>query len=244
MGFPIKCSHLIGTWASPGLVGMKPFRPPPARVTRAVVLICVLVQVLELLLGPVAGQRLLLSAGLVPARLTGEVIGLPGAIPAPLTLVTHIFLHGGLAHLAMNMVFLAWAGRQVEWLLGPYRLLLLFLVGGIAGGLLQVLVHADSVVPVIGASGAISAVFATYALLFAQSGEHPGRFLGVRLSGETIRALRYASFWIGLQLLTAVAFNTPGGAGGIAIWAHVGGFLAGLLFGLPWLRRHGREGGL
>ena len=225
---------------------VKPFRPPAARVTLGVALLCVLVQLLELLLGPEAGQRLLLTAGLVPARLSGLVIGLPGSVPAPLTLVTHIFLHGGLVHLAMNMVFLVWAGRQVEWLLGPVRLLLLFLIGGVAGGLLQAVVHPASVVPVVGASGAISAVFATYALLFAQSGERPGRFLGIPLSGETVRALRYAAFWIGLQLLTAVAFNTPGGtggvvgAGGIAIWAHVGGFLAGLLFGLPQLRRHGR----
>ncbi len=223
-------------------MGVKPFRPPAARVTRVVVIVCVVVQALELLLGPEAGQRMVLAAGLVPARLTGQVIGIPGSIPAPLTLVTHMFLHGGLVHLAMNMVFLAWAGRQVEWLLGPARLLLLFLVGGIAGGLLQVVAHPASVAPVIGASGAISAVFATYALLFAQSGERPGRFLGLALSGETIRALRYASFWIGLQLLTAVAFNTPGQSGGIAVWAHVGGFVAGLLFGLPYLRRHGRAG--
>nr|WP_255696733.1 rhomboid family intramembrane serine protease [Sandaracinobacteroides sayramensis] len=190
-------------------------------------------------MGSAFDHKLLLTAGLVPARLTGEVIGLEGALPAPLTLFTHIFLHGGLVHLAMNMVFLAWVGRQVEWLIGPVRLLLLFLLGGVAGGLTQVAMTPASVVPVVGASGAISAVFATYALLFAQSGERPGRFLGIRLSGETIRALRYAALWIGLQLLTAVAFNLPG-TGGIAIWSHIGGFVVGLLFGLPYVRR--REG--
>ena len=93
----------------------------------------------------------------------------------------------------------------------------------------------SSVVPVIGASGAISAVFAAYALIFARSGEEPAVFLGLRLSGETVRALRYAALWIGLQLLTAVAFNAPD-APGIAIWAHIGGFLAGLL-AVPLLRR-------
>ena len=81
-------------------------------------------------------------------------------------------------------------------------------------------------------------VFATYALLFAQTGEAPATVLGIRISGETVRALRYAALWIGLQLLTAVAFNLPG-TGGIAIWSHIGGFIAGLLFGLPWLRRLG-----
>ena len=215
---------------------MKPFRPPAARATRAILIICVGLQLLALVMGGAFDQWLILTAGLVPARLTGEVIGLKGALPAPLTLVTHMFLHGGLVHLAMNMVFLAWVGRQVEWLLGTGRLLLLFLLGGIAGGLMQVVMTPTSVVPMVGASGAISAVFATYALLFAQPGERPGRFLGIPLSGETIRALRYAALWIGLQLLTAVAFNLPG-TGGIAIWSHIGGFLVGLLFGLPYVRR-------
>lgn len=215
---------------------MKPFRPPTAHATRAILITCVGLQLLALVMGTTFDQRLLLNAGLVPARLTGEVIGIQGALPAPLTLVTHIFLHGGLAHLAMNMVFLAWIGRQVEWLIGSARLVLLFLAGGIAGGLLQVFMQPASVVPVVGASGAISAVFATYALLFAQPGERPGRFLGIPLSGETVRALRYAALWIGLQLLTAVAFNMPG-TGGIAIWSHIGGFVVGLLFGLPYVRR-------
>lgn len=215
---------------------MKPFRPPTAHATRAILITCVGLQLLALVMGAAFDQRLILNAGLVPARLTGEVIGLDGALPAPLTLITHMFLHGGLAHLGMNMVFLAWIGRQVEWLIGPARLVLLFLAGGIAGGLLQVFMQPASVVPVVGASGAISAVFATYALLFAQPGERPGRFLGIPLSGETVRALRYAALWIGLQLLTAVAFNMPG-TGGIAIWSHIGGFVVGLLFGLPYVRR-------
>lgn len=215
---------------------MKPFRPPVALATRAILIICVGFQLLALVMGAAFDQWLILTAGLVPARLTGEVIGLKGALPASLTLVTHMFLHGGLVHLAMNMVFLAWVGRQVEWLLGTGRFLLLFLLGGIAGGLMQVFMTPASVVPMVGASGAISAVFATFALLFAQPGERPARFLGVALSGETVRALRYAALWIGLQLLTAVAFNMPG-TGGIAIWSHIGGFLVGLLFGLPYVRR-------
>lgn len=214
---------------------MKPFRPPTAHATRAILIACVLLQLVMLVMGAAFDQALILSAGLVPARLTGHVVGLDGALPAPLTLLSHIFLHGGLVHLAMNMVFLAWIGRQVEWLLGPWRLLMLFLVGGVAGGLLQVAMTPASIVPVVGASGAIAAVFATYALLFAQSREAPGRILGLRISGETIQALRYAALWIGLQLLTAVAFNLPG-TGGIAIWSHIGGFVAGLLFGLPWMR--------
>ncbi|MFN3371543.1 MAG: rhomboid family intramembrane serine protease [Sphingomonadaceae bacterium] len=214
----------------------QPLRAPPARATRAILILCVGIELAALLAGPGFGQALALSAGLVPARLTGAVVGLSGAIPAPLTLVTHIFLHAGLVHLAMNMLFLAWIGRQVEWLVGPWRFLGLFLLGGIAGGLAQALMTPTSVVPVVGASGAISAVFATYALIFARDRESPVHLFGLTLSAETVRALRYAALWIGLQLLVGVAFDLPG-TGGIAIWAHIGGFLAGLLMGLPLVRR-------
>lgn len=217
---------------------MKPFRPPAAHATRAILFACVGLQLLMLVMGNAFDQRILLQFGLVPARITGRVIGLESPVPAWLTLFTHMFLHGGIVHLAMNMVFLAWVGRQVEWVLGVTRFLLLFLIGGMAGGIMQVAMSPGSVVPVVGASGAISAVFATYALLFAQSGEAPARILGIHISGEAVRAFRYAALWIGLQLLTAVAFNMPG-TGGIAIWSHIGGFIAGLLFGLPLLRRLG-----
>jgi membrane associated rhomboid family serine protease len=215
---------------------MKPFRPPETRATKAIVIVCALVELAVLFAGAGFDRALALNAGLVPARLTGEVIGLPSALPAPLTLVTHMFLHGGLIHLVMNMVFLAWVGRSIEWVIGPVRLFLLFLLGGIAGGLVQVLATPASIIPVVGASGGVSAVFATYALVFARSDEAPATVLGIRLSGEVVRALRYAALWIGLQLLVAVAFNSGGGPG-IAIWAHIGGFVAGLLFGLPWVLR-------
>lgn len=209
-------------------------RPPVAYATRTILIACVAIQLVGLAMGPRFERTLELSAGLVPARVTGEVIGLESMLPTWLTFFTHMFLHAGLVHLAMNMVFLAWVGRMVEWRLGTSKFLLLYFLGGIAGGALQVALTPASVMPIVGASGAISAVFAAYALLFARSGEEPARFLGITLSGETVRALRYASLWIGLQLLTAVAFNS--GPGGIAIWAHIGGFLAGLVFALPFIR--------
>jgi membrane associated rhomboid family serine protease len=213
---------------------VKPWKPPAASATRALVVVCVAIQVAVWLAGRPFGDMLALSGGLVPARLTGHVVGMPTVVPAWATLVTHQFLHAGFAHLLMNMVFLAWVGRHSEWLIGPVRLLLLCLLGGIVGGLVQVIASPTSVVPVVGASGAVSAIFATYALLYARTSEAPATIFGLRFSGELVRALRYAALFIGLQLLVAVAFNTSGGPQ-IAIWAHVGGFLAGLLFGLPWV---------
>lgn len=212
---------------------MRPWKPPAARATGALLVLCILPQLLVWLIGQGAGPALAFAAGLVPARLTGHVVA-PGAVSPWLTLLTHMFIHGGFAHLFMNMVFLAWVGRHCEWLIGPWRLLLLFLLGGIVGGLVQVISSPGSLVPVVGASGGVSAVFGTYALLYARVGEAPATVLGLRLSGELVRALRYAALFVGLQLLVAVALNTPGGPG-IAIWAHIGGFLAGLLFGLPYV---------
>jgi membrane associated rhomboid family serine protease len=204
--------------------------------TRIIILVCVGIEILFFFMGEGFARATAQVAGLVPARVTGSIVGLPDSpIPTALTFLTHMFLHSGWVHLAMNMVFLGWVGRQVEGLVGTGRFLLLYFAGGIAGGALQVALTQTSVIPVIGASGAISAVFAAYALIFARSGEEPAIFLGLRLSGETVRALRYASLWIGLQLLTGVAFNAPG-TGGIAIWAHLGGFLAGLV-AVPFLKR-------
>jgi membrane associated rhomboid family serine protease len=209
--------------------------------TRIIILVCVGIELSFIFLGEGVAKDVLRAAGLVPARVSGAIVGVPdGPLPVPLTFLTHIFLHSGWVHLAMNMVFLAWVGRQVEGLVGTGRFLLLFFAGGVAGGALQVVLTQSSTAPVVGASGAISAVFAAYALLFARSSEDPTTFLGLHLSAETVRALRYASLWIGLQLLTGVAFNTSG-AGGIAIWAHIGGFIAGLL-AVPLLRRSVRMG--
>ena len=209
---------------------------PTGWATRIILLVCVAIEIAFLFLGEATARSVLKMAGLVPARVTGTIVGVAdGPLPVPLTFLTHIFLHSGWVHLAMNMVFLAWVGRQVEGLVGTGRFLLLFFAGGVAGGALQVLFTPSSVAPVVGASGAISAVFASYALMFARNTEDPATFLGIHLSAETVRALRYAALWIGLQLLTGAAFNSPG-TPGIAIWAHIGGFVAGLL-AVPLLKR-------
>jgi membrane associated rhomboid family serine protease len=211
-----------------------------APVTRALVIACVVVEAIALIF-PLYDRALTLGLGLVPARVTGVLVGdVAWGVPAWATLATHAFLHGGLAHLAMNMLFLWVVGGAVEETVGSGRFALLYAAGALAGGLAEVLTAPGSQVPVVGASGAISAALAAYALMFSRDEESPTTILGVPLSSNAVRALRYASLWIGVQLLVGAAFNDGGGSsigiGKVAIWAHVGGFVAGLLVAVNWRR--------
>ena len=214
---------------------MKPFKPPTAPVTRAILVSCIAVQAASSLGGDAFSERLALQAGLIPARLSQAFGAVAWSVPAPLTLVTSLFLHGGWIHLALNLSFLGWVGRYVEWVIGRGRFILLYALSGIVGGLVQFAVTPESMVPVVGASGAISGVFGAYAVMFAQSRASGRRILGVAVSSEAITALWYAATWIVLQLLTAVAFNADGQ--GIAVWAHIGGFITGLIFAQPFNRQ-------
>ena len=212
---------------------MKPFKPPVPYATNGLVGLCVAIEAAVSLAGPAVNARVEMLLALIPARLTAVFAGLETPV-ALATLVSHIFLHAGWLHLGLNMVFLIWVGRYVEWVTGRWALLAIFIIGGIAGGALQVAVAPHSPGAVVGASGAIAAVFGAYAILFARSQVTPRRILGMQLSGETLNALWLAATWIGLQLLTALVFNT--GDGGFAIWTHIGGFLVGLVAGRLWGR--------
>ncbi len=213
---------------------MKPFKPPQAIVTNWLIGLCAAVEAAVLIGGSGFGDRLIFQFGLVPLRLAAALDGQGDLLSAAIPLVSHIFLHSGVLHLALNLLFLAWVGRYVEWVAGWRSLLLLFLAGGVIGGSLEALVNPASPYPVVGASGAIAAVFGAYAMLFSQRRPAARRVLGVALSGDTLNALWYAASWIVLQLLTGLAFNL--GAGGIAVWSHIGGFLTGLVAARSWGR--------
>ena len=212
---------------------MKPFKPPVPYATNGLIGLCVAVQAALTLAGPTFGLSAEAMLGLVPARISAVFAGIesPWALG---TLASHIFLHAGWLHLGLNMMFLLWVGRYVEWVAGRRGLLALFIVGGIVGGALQVAVAPQSRAEIVGASGAIAAIFGAYAILFARSQVQSRVVLGVRVSGETLTALWLAAAWIVLQLLTALVFNN--GTGGFAIWTHIGGFLVGLIIGRFWGR--------
>lgn len=197
-----------------------PLRTTP--VCSALLGACLVAWLLPALGGAALEMRLAMSLGVVPGLLSGDLRLNPAWQLAPLWLtpLTALFLHGGLTHLLGNMLFLWAVGRPLELTLGGGRTLALYLASGIAGNLFQAWMTAPSPVPVIGASGAISGLFAAYLILFAR--RRPGDD-----AGFFRRALGYLGVWLILQAGMVIIQPQMGG-GGIAIWTHVGGFIAGL----------------
>lgn len=193
-------------------------------VTIALIVVNSLIFVSQLGIGE--GDRFAAVAGyaVVPARFFDGLV-LPGGVEgvaAPLTLVTYQFLHADWAHLAFNMLFLWVFGDNVEDALGHRRFLVFFLLCGAAGGLAQSLVAPDSVTPVIGASGAISGVLGGYLILYPRARLLVLAFLMIPLR---LPALLVIGTFFAQDLLWGLT-DAPA-ALGTAVWAHVGGFVAG-----------------
>lgn len=180
---------------------------------------------------------LAVSAGFVPARFSAggqaaiaAAYGVSSFVPAWLTPLSATLIHGGLIHLAFNLLMLGFCGRFVEVALGARGLLLLYVAGAYAAAAAQFSFDPRSMAPMIGASGAVSALLGAYALLF---GERRGR-LAAHPHGKALHILWLAAAWTGFQLLIGVAAPQAGAA--IAFAAHIGGFLAGLALAKPLLR--------
>ena len=167
---------------------------------------------------------------LIPARLsTGEAWS---------GLATSMFLHGGILHLAGNMLFLFIFGDNVEDEMGHLGYLVFYLASGIGAGLAQYLTAPLSQVPMVGASGAIAGVMGAYLLLFPRARVDVLIILIVIFRVVTIPAWILLALWLGMQAFGGL--GTPADAGGVAYWAHVGGFGVGAALAIPvWLRRGG-----
>ena len=150
--------------------------------------------------------------------------------PAFLTILTSMFMHGGWLHIAGNMIFLWIFGNNVEDSMGRLRYVFFYLLGGLAAALTQVAIDPDATVPLVGASGAIAAVLGGYALLYPRARVLTLFFFFFIFFIE-VPALLLLGLWIFTQFLPAVGqLATPDieGGGGVAYWAHIGGFLFGL----------------
>jgi membrane associated rhomboid family serine protease len=168
------------------------------------------------------------TMGFIPARLSG-LLELGAAVPAWLTPLSATLVHGGFVHLLLNLVMLVWVGAQVERVLGAVNIIFAYLIGAFVAAAAQWLVTPESLTPMVGASGAISALFGIYALL-------AGRPKPLTRSPGLNRAIHAAwllGAWVVIQWMTA---QLAGGQGVlIATPAHIGGFIAGLLLERPLL---------
>ncbi len=145
-------------------------------------------------------------------------------VPADLTPLTATLIHGGFGHVAMNLLTLIFCGRVVEKVLGGWSIVFLYLVGAYAAASAHYFANAGQLVPMVGASGAISAIVGAYAMLFSRS---RARRIGP-IPAHYVHALWLAAAWTAIQWLVGVALFTAGQ--NIAVAAHIGGFLAGLMF--------------
>jgi membrane associated rhomboid family serine protease len=181
--------------------------------------------------------------GIVPVELTAAWAS-GTAFPAEaLTLITSQFLHGGWLHLLGNMLFLWIFGNNIEDRLGRIRFLGFYLVGGIVAGLTQVAIDPDSAIPTIGASGAIAATLGAYLVLFPRARITSLVFLGFFYQLIDVPAVIVLVFWFLLQLIDGIAsLGVTDSTGGVAFFAHIGGFVFGALVGLV-IRAVGRRAG-
>ncbi len=153
-------------------------------------------------------------------------------------LLTSMFLHGGWLHLLGNMLFLWIFGDNLEDEMGHLPYLGFYLAAGLAAAALQILADPYSRIPMVGASGAIAGVMGGYLLLFPRAKVDVFFFFLIFFRILPVPAWIMLGVWFGLQLINGFAVSTD--MGGVAYWAHAGGFIAGLLFAVPlWLRRGG-----
>src|SRR6266480_5542783 len=185
-----------------------------------------LIFIYELTLSPKAQAVLAATYGTVPSRFVHALSGHGNFESAVLPLFTSMFLHNGPAHLLGNMLFLWIFGDNVEDFFGHFGYFFFYVACGVGAGLLHVLFNLHSNVPALGASGAISGVMGSYILLYPRA-----KVLTlVFIFPLPVPAVIFLGLWYVMQFLSGINALGVGASGGVAWWAHIGGFLLGMLF--------------
>ena len=205
-------------------------------ITIGLIVINVLVYLNQLTLPPRAAVRFVYLYGLIPVEIAGGELLVRHPVPLYGTILTSMFVHGGLFHLAGNMLYLWIFGDNVEDRLGRFRFLLFYLLSGVGAAAAQILSDPHSKIPMIGASGAISGVLGAYLLLYPHARVVTLVFFGWFVRLIEIRALFVLGFWILVQLASGL-LTWGAQVGGVAWFAHIGGFVAGLVMVIPLRRR-------
>ena len=226
------------------MIPIKDYAGPRRRlpwVTWGLIVVNIVVFLYQVSLGPDA-PAFMFAYAVVPAAIThgipqtslpGVPANLPFHTPDPvyLTLITAMFLHAGWLHIGGNMLFLYIFGDNVEDRMGPLPYLGFYLFCGIIAGLTQVFIDPNSPIPSLGASGAIAGVLASYLVLFPWARVRTIIFIFIFFTIVTLPAIILIGVWFVLQLFDGVATlsTVQQGMGGVAYFAHVGGFVTGLI---------------
>ena len=199
-------------------------RPPV--VTVGIIVACVVVFLYQLTIPEALQDRFIFRFGMIPALLLDDAVGAKHiGIPPWATVFTSMFLHGGFAHIAGNMLFLWIFGNNVEDALGHLRFVLFYGLCGVAAGMTQALVDPHSTLPMVGASGAISGVLGAYLVLTPQA--RVTMLFWIFIFVRTFEAPAYLvlGLWFAFQVVNGLMADPA--EGGVAFFAHIGGFVAG-----------------
>ena len=178
-------------------------------------------------LSPTGAQQIVFSYGAIPSTLLTFETNQP--IHPALTVFTSMFMHGGLFHLGGNMLYLWIFGNNIEDRLGHFRFVVFYLIGGGIAAYAHAITEPGSRVPMIGASGAVSSVLGAYLLLFPKARVHTLVFFGFFVQVIKLPALIVIGFWAIIQFVSGVLTKGFLDGGGVAWFAHVGGFVFGIL---------------
>jgi membrane associated rhomboid family serine protease len=207
-------------------------------VTYVLIVANILIFLYELRLGTPGLQAFLQDFAFIPGQLSESLQGATTGdlIPEPLTLVTSQFLHGSILHVVFNMLYLWIFGNNIEEEMGSVRYLIFYLLCGVLASLAQYVFDADSMIPTLGASGAIAGIMGAYIFRFPQARIVTLIPLGFIWFTIRVPAIFFLGFWFLQQAFNSVSsleaqVNAGGMESGIAYWAHAGGFIFGALLG-------------
>lgn len=210
----------------------------PALITWLILAACIAVFLWQSSLPPRTEQGMVYALGVIPAVLFGKA-ELPDVlylVPGWLSVFTSMFLHGGWMHLIGNMLYLWIFGNNVEDAMGHGRFVVFYLLCGAAAALTQSMMNPESTIPMIGASGAIAGVLGAYLLLHPRANVRVLLVIFLYIRLLNVPAVIVLGIWFALQLLSG--WTTPADEGGVAFWAHVGGFVAGVVL-IPLFKEDG-----
>jgi membrane associated rhomboid family serine protease len=203
-------------------------RPPMPIVTRLLLISWLLPQLASQFGGLAIEAWLTQHFAMIPAHISAALFGGGDKFPL-ITFITSSFLHAGWFHLGMNALFMAMIAPDLERRLGAQLFFAVYFLSVVVGGVGHWLANSGEFIATVGASGGISGVFGAFAVLFARRSLPDKIILGHHVAGSTLFIFWQLAAWLGIQALSAFAYNQSGG--GIAVWSHIGGFVVGLAAG-------------